>query len=327
MPRFCFQPVYGIRLAADTRIPGLLEAPGATPADVQVWLQELPPELARLLAAPGTLRYLSPEKAYSGDHVLQVWNVDGGFRFRYADGTEFAVGPGAHQVGARWPGSATLEDAATYLLGPVLGFVLRLRGFVCLHASAVVVGESAIVLMGPPGAGKSTAAAALALQGLPVLADDVVALEPHAASFRVHPGYPRLNLWPDSVQALFGGHDRLPLITRGWEKRFLPLGSDRERFQDVPAALRVIYLLAEAGDAVRFAIEPVGARAALMAIVANTYANYLLDGPMRSAEFRAAGDVAARVPLRRLRVPRDLAALRRLPALIVDDCVESSMPA
>jgi len=39
----------------------------------------------------------------------------------------------------------TAEDAVVYLLGPVLGFIMRLRGIVPLHASAVMIGSGAVV--------------------------------------------------------------------------------------------------------------------------------------------------------------------------------------
>ena len=51
-------------------------------------------------------------------------------------------------------------------LGPVFAFVLRLRGAVTFHASAVRIGD-AVAFLGPQGAGKSTTAAALALRGCP----------------------------------------------------------------------------------------------------------------------------------------------------------------
>ena len=58
------------------------------------------------------------------------------------------------EIWADWPEDYTLEDASTYLIGSVIAFALRLRGIVCLHASAIAVGGQAIALMGAPGAVK-----------------------------------------------------------------------------------------------------------------------------------------------------------------------------
>ena len=120
----------------------------------------------------------------------------------------------------------TIEDMATYLLGPVLGLLLRLRGVTCLHASAVAFGETAVAFVGSEGAGKSTTAAALARRGHAILSDDIVALAEHNGSFFVHPAYPYLCLWPESVESLYGSAEALPSSARTtksaafhWENR------------------------------------------------------------------------------------------------------------
>ena len=53
----------------------------------------------------------------------------------------------------------------------------RARYEVALHAAALVRGEEAVLLVGAPGAGKTTLAIALAKAGLKVIADDVVLLD------------------------------------------------------------------------------------------------------------------------------------------------------
>jgi hypothetical protein len=49
--------------------------------------------------------------------------------------------------------AAHRRRCADYLLGSVLAFVLRLRGLVPLHASAVVIGDRAVLFAGSAGAG------------------------------------------------------------------------------------------------------------------------------------------------------------------------------
>jgi len=55
-----------------------------------------------------------------------------------------------------------------------LSMLARARGYVAIHASAVVRDGRAVILQGPAGTGKSTLAVACALQGFGVLAEDVV---------------------------------------------------------------------------------------------------------------------------------------------------------
>jgi hypothetical protein len=56
----------------------------------------------------------------------------------------------------------------------VLPFVMQLRGWECIHASAVVSAKGILVICGKSGQGKSTLAAGLAKHGYPLWADDAV---------------------------------------------------------------------------------------------------------------------------------------------------------
>jgi hypothetical protein len=251
-----------------------------------------------------------------------VWRLAGGdcFRLLYSDGVEFFVARDGSEVWAAWPDASSLEDAATYLLGPVLGFVLRLRGIACLHASAVAVGNRAIVLLGPASAGKSTTASAFAGMGYPVLTDDVVALAESAGVVLVQPAYPQLRLWPDAVALLFGTADALPRLTPSWEKRALDLAHTAGRFQQQAVPLAAIYLLDARAPAPEPRIDGLHGREALMTLVANAYVSYLQDAAMRSQEFGALGRVVASVPVRRVVPPPDPAGVSRLCRHILSDC-------
>ena len=104
----------------------------------------------------------------------------------YADGTRFVLDGCATRVwGEAGPG-LTDHDVLVYFLGPIMGFVMRQRGKLVLHASAVVLGDRAVAIMGPAGCGKSTTAAALALRGWPVLNEDVCALEMQEENSQVY---------------------------------------------------------------------------------------------------------------------------------------------
>jgi hypothetical protein len=310
---------FGLTLTSDRPVPGLLAAaPGpAPPLHVRFGAaSELPPS-----EGAGRLWYPTPEQPAS--HAgLTVRLLDGGawFRFRYDDGTEFDVEPAGTEVRARWAAASTFEDTVTYLLGPVLGFVLRLRGRTCLHASAVAVGDRALALVGPAGVGKSTTAAALAGRGCPVLADDVLPLEMRGAVVLAHPAYPRLRLWPESAQLLYGGEGALPPLTPTWDKRYLDLTARDGAFCPRPLPLEAVYLLGERGNgpgapAVRALSGPTG----LLALVRNTYVNYLLDRAMRGREFALLGRVAAGVALREAAPHAGAAHLGGLCDLLLED--------
>lgn len=318
MPFCCC--AYGLRLHSNVFLASLLPLLPFDEPDAHLNLGFMPRD--EELASGFETHHVSPGLVASGEPILRVWKHISGraFRLRYADGIEFLLDSRGTTVWATWPDSMTLEDTATYLLGPILGFVLRLRGVACLHASAVAVRSQGIALVGPPGAGKSTTAAALARRGLAVLSDDVVALEQRSSGFWMQPGYPRLNLWPDSVQALYGSSEQLPLITPGWEKRFLDLTQPPYTFQQQPLPLAAIYLLHELNSGSNPPrVETARARDALMGLVANTYASYLLDASMRAREFEFVGQVAANVPIRRVLFSRDAESFAQLPDVILSD--------
>jgi hypothetical protein len=323
---------YGLRIAVNIAVSGLpAQSRKAEEAfDVQIWLNENPAFLPALFAFQHEFLHISHCNGEQGQPSLRVGMLADGkyFGFFYGDGARFAIERHGREVWADWPENYTLEDACTYLLGPVMGFVLRLRGVVSLHASAVTIGDCAIALVGSPGAGKSTTAAAFACRGFSVLADDVVTLAEEAKQFLVQPGYPRVNLWPDSVRTLFGSEDALPRITPTWNKLYMPLGKNSHRFASSPLPLGAIYIL-DSRDAALAApvIEEVSGEEAFMALVANTYVNYLLDQNMRRTEFELLSRVVSEIPVRRVHPPADPYAIFNLCDAIAANARQAMAPA
>ena len=261
------------------------------------------------------LIYISPTKDDRDQPDLCVAKIDDGigFDFSYSDGAHFLVDREGREIWADWPQDYTLEDAVTYLLGPVIGFVLRLRGIVPLHASAVSIGEQVVALMGGPGAGKSTTAAGFARLGHAVLADDLAALRERDDSFLVQSGYPRVNVWPDSALALFGSEKPLPNISSTWDKRFVALDQQGMRFERREMPLAAIYILGPREESLRApVIAEMEGSSALVNLAANTYVNYLLDQEMREHEFGVLSRVLSKVPVRFVRPPTDPACLQGL---------------
>lgn len=317
---------YGLQVSASRPIPGLRPAEGLH-EDVRIRLNEKPEWLPHALQQDRFLRYESLAADEGLEPCLRVWELRGGDwrRLQYFDGFEFILDRNGREVWCTWPENARLEDASAYLLGPVLGLILRLRGICCLHASAVMIGDSAVALAGPSQAGKSSTAAAFATLGYPVLSDDIVALKEEDGSFMAQPGYPRLCLWPDVIPHLGGCTDTLPRIapedgiSAWWDKRYLDLNADEYRFHSRPAPLKAIYLLRERAESGQPAIEEVSSTAALTGLVAGTYMNYLLDREQRAKEFATLGRLVATTPVRSVTAPEDASRLAELCEAIVRD--------
>jgi len=246
--------------------------------------------------------------------------VDGHFRVAYADGAKFVIDATASEIFGVSGSQLSFDDLLVYLQGPILGFVLRLRGVTCLHASAAIVDGRAFAVVGQGGTGKSTSAAVFARLGLEVLTDDVLALRDGGASFDAQPGLPRVLLWPESVTALFGNPEALPRIVRTWNKRYLDLTEPGYHFARQAAPLGAIYVLGErlAAAAAPEITELKGA-SALVRLLANTYANDFLDDRLRAVELEVLGRVVGHVPIRLLRAPDDRHASPRVCEAIVAD--------
>jgi hypothetical protein len=268
------------------------------------------------------LRYSSPRSYQTGDPDVQIWDIYNGeyLRVLYRDGVEFWLDRHLTTLWAYWPSSSSLQDTVSYLVGPILGLLLRLRGIVCLHASSVSINDRAVVFLGSGGAGKSTTAAALAQRGFAVLSDDIVALVDGRHEFQTPPGYPRVNLWPDSVSLLFGSPETLPGISPGWEKRCLNLQEAQgTKFEERPLPLGAIYVLEKSAGGSEKGVEIVSQKTALMTLVGNTYATNFLNAKQRADEFEILSRVVATVPIRKIVRGRSVAEVEPFCAAIQRD--------
>lgn len=314
--------VFGLTLRSNRPIPGLpLARRRDAVADVDIHLGSSPPGPHIISPDLETLTYISPYQDQAGTPVLRIWSVtDGRFcRLDYLDGTQFWLDRDGTEVWATWQESSTIEDTGTYLLGPVLGRLLRLRGVTCLHASAVAFGERAVAFVGPAGAGKSTTAAGLALCGHAILSDDVVALAERDRSFYVHSAYPYLCLWPESVQSIYGSANALPQFSANYEKRCLSLGQQELHFEERALQLAAIYILGERRGDPAPVIEALTSQQAFLSLVANTFGTNVVDGSMRAKEFETLGRLVPGVRIRQLWPHEDPNRLPELCQRICDD--------
>lgn len=257
---------------------------------------------SQMLPATESLVYVSPYSNDAGEPGLRIWlsSDDSFLRLAYLDGTQFWIDRDHKKLWVTWPEHQSLENTASYLLGPVFGLLLRLRGVTCLHASAVALENHCIVFVGPAGAGKSTTAAAFAKAGYGIISDDIVALVERNGIFHVLPAYPHLSLWPESVEMLYGASDHLPRFTLDWEKRCLALGTQGTRFEERVLPVKAVYLLGARNAGSDSVIKSLRPQTALLSLVANTYATNILDRDLRAEEFAVLGRLVAGIPISQL---------------------------
>lgn len=319
---------YGLTLSCDTPISALRPEPTDLKRyDIAVNLGRDPNWVREARRLPSRQEHPRAGEVERDDSPFTLTSYGGGKFFELAYGNEalFFVDGAAKRVWGTCIPPLNHEDVATYLLGPVMGFVLRRRSVLTLHASAVRIGAQAVALCGESQTGKSTTAAALALRGIPVLCEDITPFIEEHGRFQAEPGYPRVCLWPDAVEKLFGSPDALPRLTPTWEKFFLPLDGGNAKFEAKRRVVSAVYLFAPRvaeADAPR--IEHLSAREAILGLVQNTYMNWLLDRRQRAIEFDALGKLVAQVPVRRIVPHADPRRIGALCELIVADAERAS---
>ena len=191
------------------------------------------------------------------------------------------------------------------LIGRMMAFLLRQRGWLPLHASAVEMHERAVLFLGRSGSGKSTTAAAFYSRGHRVITDDVAAVQMIDGQCTLQPAGPRIRLM-DDAREVFG--DIAPDGIFQWEKHMFDL-----RCGEPPGRMPVsrIYLLRYSDQ---IAIEPMPALAAAASLGVHSLVKHeRMDKESLEKHLRDCTLAARCVPVRWLNRSRSLSAL---PALV-----------
>ncbi|MET0394538.1 MAG: hypothetical protein ABW019_15440 [Chitinophagaceae bacterium] len=192
----------------------------------------------------------------------------------------------------------------SYFVGTVLGCLLRLRGVVCLHASAVNIGGQAVIFLGRKKSGKSTTAAAFAKLGYKVLSDDISALHIKNDRFYIQPGYPKVRLRPKSLAVIHPGTAiEYVSVYSHRDSRYSDIG---DSFWDTPLPLGAIYVMGETVevDGIPSIEDIAGER--MIHLHANTFGSFVINSEGRKQEFALLSRLATAVPVRLLRFGRNV---------------------
>lgn len=222
-----YYQAYGLDITSEFYLPELISGGNGKDLTIKKGNLKLPELNETIIRRQGL-------KSWFGGTVNEAymyWENLG--KFLAKNGKELIVEPSKDQI--------PFEFLNLYILSEALGMILFQKGLFLLHASAIQVGDKAIVIIGNPGAGKSTTAAAFAKRGHPVLTDDMVAIQIEAeGSPQVVPGFPQIKIWPPSVDGLNYDTDTLPVLFPGSSKRVI---RKTENFPSKPIPLREIYFL------------------------------------------------------------------------------------
>lgn len=249
---------------------------------------------------------------------LRAHRPDGSIVLGWPGRAVFWIRPRLHRVDYVPIRGATRAAVDDVLLGPVASYLLILDGCDPLHASALRIDGHAVGFLGQPGAGKSTVAAALLLQGYPLLTDDLLALRWRGQRPYVMPSRPEIRLWPASGRRLLPDFERLPRVVPTALKRRLDPRRHGGGFARTPARLRLLYELRR-GATTRPRIEPLNRREAFLALVRNLYNTAMTDPATLRRQFHGFSRLAAAVPVRQIRLPRRAPDPNRIAAVLLAD--------
>jgi hypothetical protein len=295
----------GHTLASSITLPLIEEPIGSGAAQITFGLHRSDPDV-------GGCVWLTQSRLPDGSVWLSVGTAGSQSVLHFPHLATFFVNKGASNISCFAPLGTSLDTIRHLLLDQVFPLVSSNRGELVVHASAVVLGTTAVVLMGESGKGKSTLAAGFCAQGHTLITDDSFLLRECLDGLYAVPSYPGLRLWPDTT-AVFG--EEATSHQRVWQhsSKCLITGA-LVSFAMEPARVGSFYILGE--DAAEIAIEPMESSNAFFVLM-NGY--FLLDiiSPERLArQFMRLAAIANKFRFFRLAYPRRLSALADVVAAI-----------
>jgi hypothetical protein len=299
--------IFGGSLRSDLSFPELVPAPSTLPPR---WMLTTS-DSARPVAGSVVV---GREEVEPGVQVT-LTRHEHGLRLTFDDTGTFDISTDGARIDWAPPAEPDFASVRKDVLGRVLAVCLHQQGVVALHGSAVELSGVAVAFLAPKFHGKSTTAAALVDSGALLLADDIVAISTDGTP-AVLPSVPVIQLWKDSAARVapaavaVAGDEGGVKLQRRW--------AESGRNSDAPAPLSALYLLAPVlpggPDGVR-RIRLSGVEGAL-AMLGQAKVGNLLGVERRAELLQATGELADRIPVYRLEIPRDFGRLPELTAAL-----------
>lgn len=293
---------YGLRIESEIELHRHIQASG--PADV--WINyrdssstgfEDKPDDSDCFNRPGCKVWVRPKM------TRYTWENFGTAVVR--DGSHIVVDPLPDIDGM---------DFMPFITGALMGHLLHQRGLMVLHGSSMVINGKGVAFLGDKGAGKSTLAVHLHERGHELLSDDLVPLEFDNDKILTYRGFPRIKLWPDSVESLGVKSEELPRISRFFDKRAFECksGSNSE-----PVRLEKIFILNQDREV---SLAECLSRNAFIELARHTYLNRYLEATDSTAlSFRQCEIIAKSIPVYSLNRPHDYGQSSEIASLIEED--------
>lgn len=285
---------FGLGISSEIPIPEFVEGCGTVSVTVRLgavdWEQP-----------PGATA-LSWSRAHNSE-VCLYWQGVG--KFLVCGGTEIIIDPD--------PG-ASQDRLRLFLVGAAFGVLLHQRGLLVLHASAVSIAGTAVVFLGIKGAGKSTIAALLHSRAHRLIADDVLAVKLPDGIPVVHPSFPQIKLWPESLHVLGSNALGLSRLHPEFEKLSYPVP---ETFSAEPLPLHSVFVLERGPEP---SCQTLESREALSQLITHWYCNRFEYETLQAlgipSQFVSSTHLISKVPFFLLRYPERLSTMPEVAGLV-----------
>lgn len=266
---------YGLTIRSEIDLPEV-PAAAAAEADVEILFGPVPHTLGRVNLAYGT---------WQANNTEALFEAAGTGRFLISGGRRILVNPCP---------DADADCVRILLMGAVLAGLLRQRGFLTLHASAVRANGGAVLFAGASGAGKSTLLAGLIARGFAMLADDVTAIGSASGQTPyAQPAFPTIRLWEDSMSALGKDAEAHRAVRPDLRKFHVPVDDFRD---DALPVAHICFL--DTHNRPGTVISGLAPTEGLRRLVEVMFRRRTAMGQGRqAADFRIASDLARRVPM------------------------------
>jgi hypothetical protein len=296
-------------VVVESDVPLLEDARVAAPA-ADCRIERLPDEVSL------------PPLAASDSGEIAVCRSGSALVLALPPGALFEISATGDRIRYRLPEGTPEGTLRHLLLDQAVPRALTLRGFLVLHASAVVTPWGAVGFMGASGTGKSTLAAALAREGWPHLSDDSLVLEPRAGepSPIARASYRGIRLWPEGASRLVSESAGAPVAPFTSKRLFGPADTPAVTFAAGDAPLARLYALAAPEDpAGTIRVAPLGPREALITTIGQSFRLGLLERPLIERDLQRLHMAIPSRLCRTLHYPRDHARLDEVRRALIAD--------
>lgn len=239
-----------------------------------------------------------------GETMVRGFRRADGLGLVFDDTGRFDVSADGSTITWHRPPNVAVASAQADITSRVLALALHAGGVFSLHASAVSINGEGVAFLAPKLHGKSTLCSALVLAGARALSDDTVPVRPGNPP-SLSPGLPRLRLWSDSAERLFGVDRDDPATIRKHQMDHL----DPSQIETRTVPFRAAYVLnpvTELPDGVPAARDLLDAVTATISLVMHAKLGPVLTGVESPVVLTRAADIARAVPVYALHIVRDL---------------------